>query len=66
MKNYVKDVRIKRNLTQMQLAELVSVSRQTIISIESSRYLPSILLVLKIARVLDKPVESLFGLEKGD
>ena len=66
MKNYVKDERIKRNLTQVQLAELVSVSRQTIISIESSRYLPSILLVLKIARVLDKPVESLFDLEKGD
>lgn len=66
MKNSLKEERLKKQLTQVQLAELVSVSRQTIISIENNKYTPSVLLSLKLAKVLDKKVEDLFQLEKSD
>jgi putative transcriptional regulator len=66
MKNYLKDERTKKQLTQIQLAEMVNVSRQTIISIESNRYIPSVLLSLKLANVLGKRVEVLFELDTSD
>jgi putative transcriptional regulator len=66
MKNNIKEERSKRQLTQAELAERVQVSRQTIISIESGRYLPSTVLALKLAKELKRPVEDLFVLEKSD
>lgn len=66
MKNSVKATRKAKGLTQEELAELLSVSRQTIISIESSRYVPSTVLSLKIGKYLDKSVEELFVLEQSD
>ena len=66
MKNYVREERGKKQLTQVQLAEMVSVSRQTIISIETSRYTPSVILAIKLANVLGKKVETLFEVEKSD
>jgi putative transcriptional regulator len=66
MKNNLKEERVKKELTQAQLAEIVQVSRQTIISIESNRYIPSVLLSLKIAMVLNIKVEDLFVLESED
>ncbi len=66
MKNYLREERINQQLTQVQLAEMVKVSRQTIISIETNRYIPSVLLSLKLAKVLGKKVEFLFELEKND
>ena len=66
MKNYVREERTKKELTQMKLAEMVNVSRQTIISIESSRYTPSVILAIKLADVLGKKVETLFEIEKSD
>ena len=66
MKNYLRIERIHKGLTQIELAELVNVSRQSIISIESNRYTPSILLSLKLAKVLGKKVEDLFELEESD
>jgi putative transcriptional regulator len=66
MINHLRDLRLKKGLTQESLAELVQVSRQTIISIESNRYTPSVLLSLKIAKALAKKVEDLFELEKAD
>lgn len=66
MKNYLKEQRTNKQLTQVQLAEMVKVSRQTIISIENSHYTPSVLLSLKLADVLGKKVEALFELEKSD
>lgn len=66
MKNFVREERTKKQLTQVQLAELVKVSRQTIISIETNRYIPSVLLSLKLANVLGKKVEAIFELEKSD
>lgn len=66
MKNNIKEVRLDKGITQMQLAEEVMVSRQTIISIESKRYTPSVLLSIKIANALGKKVEQLFELEPTD
>jgi putative transcriptional regulator len=50
----------------VELAEMVGVSRQTIFSIEISKYVPSVTLSLKLARALGKTVEQLFILEKTD
>jgi putative transcriptional regulator len=66
MKNNVKAIRKLKGLTQERLAEILGVSRQTIISIESGRYVPSTLLSLKMAKQLDKQVEELFELENDD
>ena len=66
MRNFVKEERTRKQLTQVQLAELVKVSRQTIISIETNRYVPSVLLSLKLANVLGRKVEGIFELEKTD
>jgi putative transcriptional regulator len=66
MKNNVKAIRGVKGLTQEELAQLLDVSRQTVISIESSRYVPSTVLALKISKFLDKNVEELFELEKSD
>ncbi len=57
-------VRAQRRLmgkTQQELADLVEVSRQTIISMETGAYAPSVYLALKIARTLDATVEDLWG-----
>jgi putative transcriptional regulator len=66
MINSVKVQRGNKGLTQVELAEKVKVSRQTIISIESGKYLPSIVLAMKISKVLKMKVEELFELEKSD
>ncbi len=52
------------DLTQQELAEKVGCSRQTIHSIESGKFLPSVELALKLARVLNVRVEDLFKLEE--
>jgi putative transcriptional regulator len=66
MKNNIRVERAIKNITQAELAELISVSRQTINTIESNRYVPSTVLALKIARVFGKPVEEIFTLEEED
>lgn len=66
MKNTLKVQRAIKNLTQADLAEKAGVTRQTIISIELGKYVPTTVLSLKLAKVLGKPVEELFQLEKGD
>jgi len=66
MKNNLRVERAIKNITQAELAELIGVSRQTINTIESNRYVPSTVLALKIAKVFDKPVEELFMLSDED
>jgi putative transcriptional regulator len=66
MKNTIRVERAIKNITQADLAELIGVSRQTINTIESNRYVPSTVLALKIARVFGKPVEEVFMLEDTD
>jgi len=66
MKNIVKVERARKDMTQAQLAEAISVSRQTINAIESGKYVPSTVLALKIAVVFGLTVNELFKLEEGD
>ena len=64
--NRVKDLRTQNNLTQEQLAELVDVTRLTIISIEKQKYEPSVGLSIKLAQVLGTSVEELFWMKEGE
>jgi putative transcriptional regulator len=66
MKHTIRVERAIKNITQGELAELIGVSRQTINTIESNRYVPSTVLALKIARVFSKPVEEIFILDDED
>ncbi|HTK20502.1 MAG TPA: helix-turn-helix transcriptional regulator [Mucilaginibacter sp.] len=66
MKNNIRVERAIKNMTQADLAEAVGVSRQTINTIESNKYVPSTVLALKIAKVFNKPLEEIFTLEEGD
>jgi putative transcriptional regulator len=53
-------------MSQADLASALGVSRQTVISIESGRYLPSLPLAFRIARFFDLPVEKMFDPEEED
>ena len=58
----LREARTGAGLTQAELAELVSVSRKTINTVENSVFIPSTLLALKLAKALGKRVEDLFYL----
>jgi putative transcriptional regulator len=60
--NTLKVERAMRDLTQAQLAELAGVTRKSVNAIESGRMVPSVLLALRLARVLGVPVDGLFSL----
>ena len=61
-KNQLKAFRDSQGLTQEKLAERVLVSRQTIISIEGGKYVPSLELALKFGKAFNCQVEDLFGI----
>jgi putative transcriptional regulator len=63
IRNRVKEMRSERGWTQQQLAEAVGVSRQSIISIERERYVPSLLLALTFAKVFDCSTDDIFIVE---
>jgi putative transcriptional regulator len=60
MQNRIREQRVVRGLSQAELASAVGVSRQSIISIESGRYLPSLPLAFRIARFFDLPIDAMF------
>lgn len=66
MKNKVKEERLNKEISQTDFADLLAVSRQTIHAIETGKYIPTTTLALKIAKALNKKVEEIFILEKGD
>jgi len=66
MKNTLKVERAILDITQEDLAKRVNVSRQTINSIENSRYIPSTVLALKLSVVFNKTVNDVFKLENDD
>jgi molybdate-binding protein/DNA-binding XRE family transcriptional regulator len=61
--NRLKEVRIARGLSQGELAARAAVTRQAISSIEANRYLPTTVVALQLARVLNTSVEDLFSLQ---
>ena len=65
--NHLKRHRLMADgMTQQELADMVGVTRQTILYIEKGKYSPTIGLALRLARVLGVRVEDLFELEKGE
>lgn len=64
MKNRIKELRAKNDLTQDQLANKLDVSRQTIISLEGERYNPSIILAFKLAKTFSCSIEDIFIYEE--
>ena len=64
MKTIVKELRIKAEMTQQQLADLVHVSTRTIISIEKGQYSPSLMLAYRMAEVFHVTIEDLCCLKE--
>ena len=60
MKNKIKVYRAMNDLTQEQLADKIGVTRQTVIAIESNKYLPSLSLAFKIAKLFKVKIEDIF------
>jgi len=58
--NKLRELRAARQWSQADLADRLDVSRQTINSIETGRYDPSLPLAFKIAAVFDQPIDTLF------
>jgi putative transcriptional regulator len=63
MKNKLKVFRATHDMTQEQLADRIGISRQTIIAIENDKYLPSLGLAFKIARLFKAKIEDIFSYE---
>ena len=66
MRNTIKVERAKKNWTQEDLANKIEVSRQSINSIETGKFIPSTILALKMAKLFQKKVEEIFILEDTD
>ncbi|MDQ0252651.1 putative transcriptional regulator [Evansella vedderi] len=64
LKNRVKELRAKHNLTQSDLAQKTNVTRQTIAALEKGSYIPSLLLAMNIASTFHLPIEEIFFFEK--
>jgi len=63
--NHIRRMRFEHDeMTQEELARRVGVTRQTIIALEAGRYIPSLLLAVRLARAFDVAVEELFVMEK--
>lgn len=60
IRNSVKALRSRKEMTQEELAEALGVSRQTVIAIEKNKYLPSLPLAFKIAETFNQPIEEIF------
>ena len=60
MNNDLRELRTERGLSQEELAQALDVTRQSIISIEKGRFVPSLGHALKIGRYFGRPVEEIF------
>lgn len=61
MKNRLRVLRAEKDWSQAELAERLAVSRQTVNSIETGKYDPSLPLAMRIARLFGRPVEEIFN-----
>ena len=66
MKNRIEEIRKERGIRQEDFAKSMGVSRQTISSLETGRYNPSILLAYKIAQYFEMTIEEVFIFEEED
>lgn len=60
MKNLIRELRAAQGWSQAHLAELLKVSRQTVIAIETGKYDPSLPLAFAIAKLFQQPIEAIF------
>ena len=63
--NNIRVLRAKQRMTQEELADRVSVTRQTILAIENNKYAPSLRLAFAIAQVFQVPLEAVFFVKGG-
>lgn len=63
MKTCIKELREEHGLTQEALANMVDVTRQTILFMEKGKYNPSLRLAYRIAKVFNRPIEEVFSFE---
>ncbi len=66
MKNRIEEIRRLRGIRQEDFAKAMGVSRQTISSLETGRYNPSIFLAYRIARFFDLTIEEVFLFEESE
>ena len=66
LRNRLEELRKQKNIKQEELAAILEVSRQTIISLEKGRYNPSITLAFKIARHFELSIEEIFIYEENE
>ncbi|MGR7951879.1 helix-turn-helix transcriptional regulator [Finegoldia sp. P2-F-LR] len=66
MKNTISQLRKQRKITQEELANEVGVTRQTITSIETGKYIASLPLAFKIAKFFDMSIKEIFSIEEDD
>ncbi|MGR5880821.1 helix-turn-helix transcriptional regulator [Bacillus cereus] len=66
MKNHVKIARVKADLTQQQLADVVGITRQTVSLIEKGKYNPSLKLCLQICYAVNAKLDEMFWLDRED
>lgn len=64
MKNRIKEYRLKNNMTQLELSQIVCVSTRTIISLEGGKFNPSLMLAYRIACAFHTTIDELFCLEE--
>lgn len=64
--NYIKQIRKKKGITQIKMAEDLQVTRQTINTIEKNKYNPSLELALKLVKYFNMPIEEIFVLEEDE
>ena len=64
MKNRIKELRARNDLTQQKLANLAGVRRETIVFLEKGKYNPSLVLAHNIAKVFQMPIEEVFLLDE--
>lgn len=64
--NHIREIRLKKGVTQVQMASDLQITRQTITAIENNKYNPSLELALKLVRYFEVPIEELFYLEEDE
>ena len=63
MKNHIRELRKSKSLRQEDLAEILGVTRQTIIAIENNKYDPTLELAMRISKYFEVSVNEIFQLE---
>ena len=64
VKNRIKEIRLAKGISQIQMAEALQITRQTINAVENHKYNPSLELALKLIKYFDVTLDEIFTLEE--